>query len=213
VHLTVARLAPERYYIVTGTGFATHDFDWIARNIPRGMDARVRDVTSSRAVLALMGPVARDVLQRVTRDDVSNAAFGFGQVRQLSVAGAPVLALRVTYVGELGWELHVPMEYAATVYDALMETGAGFGIVNAGYRAIETLRLEKATAPGGGHRTRSHAVRGGSRLGGETRERNRLQRARSVAGAAISVAHENDLHVHRRRSRGDVAGPRDHLPQ
>lgn len=141
--LTIARVSAQRYYIVTGTGFATHDHDWIARNIPAGMDARLHDVTSSRAVLALMGPLARQVLQQLTRDDVSDAGFPFGQARRLSVAGAPVLALRVTYVGELGWELHLPMEYAATVYEALMDAGAACGIANAGYRAIESLRLEK----------------------------------------------------------------------
>jgi 4-methylaminobutanoate oxidase (formaldehyde-forming) len=141
--LTVARLAEDRYYIVTGTGFATHDFDWISRQIPPGLDATLIDVTSAHAVLALMGPRARAVLQQLTRDDVGNAAFPFGQVRRLQVAGAPVLALRVTYVGELGWELHVPVEFALTVYGALMQAGAEFGIANAGYRAIESLRLEK----------------------------------------------------------------------
>jgi 4-methylaminobutanoate oxidase (formaldehyde-forming) len=90
-----------------------------------------------------MGPQSRRVLERLTCADVGNAAFPFGQARSLQVAGAPVLALRITYVGELGWELHVPVEYAATVYGALMEAGAQFGIINAGYRAIETLRLEK----------------------------------------------------------------------
>jgi 4-methylaminobutanoate oxidase (formaldehyde-forming) len=142
--VTVARLSAREFYIVTGTGFATHDLHWIARNIPPGMDAKVTDVTSAYAVLALMGPRARDVLQPLTRDDVSNAGFPFGRVRTLRIAGAPVTALRVTYVGELGWELHIPTEFAATVYDALMAAGAAHGIVNAGYRAIETLRLEKA---------------------------------------------------------------------
>jgi 4-methylaminobutanoate oxidase (formaldehyde-forming) len=141
--LTIARLTEQKYYIVTGTGFATHDADWISRNIPAGMDARLEDVTSAYAVLSLMGPKARDVLQRLTRDDVSNAAFPFGRVRALHVAGAPLLALRVTYVGELGWELHIPTEFALTVYDALMAAGAAHGIANCGYRAIETLRLEK----------------------------------------------------------------------
>ncbi|MGB8326967.1 MAG: FAD-dependent oxidoreductase [Steroidobacteraceae bacterium] len=141
--LTVARLAVNRYYIVTGTGFATHDFEWITRQVPAGMDARLSDVTSAYAVLALMGPKARAVLAGVTRDDVSNAGFPFGRARRLSVAGAPVLALRVTYVGELGWELHVPVEFAVTVYEALLAAGADLGIVNAGYRAIESLRLEK----------------------------------------------------------------------
>ena len=112
--LTIARLAEDAYYIVTGTGFATHDFDWIARNIPAGLDARLIDVTSQHAVLSLMGPRARDILAPLAEEDLSNAAFPFGTVRRLSVAGAPVIALRVTYVGELGWELHVPVEFAAT---------------------------------------------------------------------------------------------------
>ncbi|HWT29828.1 MAG TPA: FAD-dependent oxidoreductase, partial [Propylenella sp.] len=141
--LTVARLAEDRFYIVTGTGFATHDFSWIRRNIPAGLNAQLIDVTSSNAVLSLMGPRARDVLAALTRGDVSNAAFPFGTCRTIALAGAPVLALRITYVGELGWELHIPVDFAATVYDRLMEAGREHGIANAGYRAIESLRLEK----------------------------------------------------------------------
>lgn len=141
--LTAARLGHDEYYIVTGTGFATHDFDWISRNIPAGMNAQLIDVTSAYAVLALMGPRARDILQAVTRADVSNAAFPFGKVRTIGIAGAPVNALRVTYVGELGWELHVPVEYATTVFEAVRKAGAEHGLRNAGYRAIETMRLEK----------------------------------------------------------------------
>jgi sarcosine dehydrogenase len=140
----VTRLDSDAYYIVTGTGFATHDFSWIARNIPQGLDARLIDLTSAYSVLSLMGPKARDVLQAVTRDDVSNAAFPFATCREITIAGATVRALRITYVGELGWELHVPMDAAPVVYDHLMQAGAGHGIVNAGYRAIESLRLEKA---------------------------------------------------------------------
>jgi 4-methylaminobutanoate oxidase (formaldehyde-forming) len=141
--LTVTRLADDAYYIVTGTGYATHDFNWISRHIPEGLDARLVDVTSAYGVLSLMGPKARDVLQAVTADDVSNAAFPFGQAREILVAGAPVRALRVTYVGELGWELHVPVDALGAVYDALMQAGGPHGIANAGYRAIESLRLEK----------------------------------------------------------------------
>ena len=141
--LTVGRLSQNDYYIVTGTGFATHDLDWIRKSIPDGLDASVSDVTSASAVLSLMGPRARDVLQAVSHDDLSNAAFPFGRIRRIGVAGAPVLALRVTYVGELGWELHIPVEFAVTVYEALMAAGAPHGITNAGYRAIESLRLEK----------------------------------------------------------------------
>ena len=141
--LTVARLAPDRFYIVTGTGFATHDFAWIRANIPAGLDAHLIDVTSSHAVISLMGPAARDVLSAVSRDDVSNEGFPFGAVRDIHIAGAPVTALRVTYVGELGWELHMPVECAAHVYGLLMKAGAAHGIANTGYRAIESLRLEK----------------------------------------------------------------------
>jgi 4-methylaminobutanoate oxidase (formaldehyde-forming) len=141
--LTVARLSRDEYYIVTGTGFATHDFDWISRSIPAGLDVRLIDVTSSYAVLSVMGPKSRDVLQSLSEHDLANAAFPFGRVRRITVAGAPVLALRVTYVGELGWELHVPVEFAASLYESLMGAGQAHGIANAGYRAIESLRLEK----------------------------------------------------------------------
>lgn len=141
--LTVARTARDEFYIVTGTGFATHDFDWIKRNIPAHANAQLSDVTSAFSVLSLMGPNARAILGRVTSDDVSNAALPFGSARRISIAGCPVLALRVTYVGELGWELHLPTEFSLTVYEALMAAGADLGLMNAGYRAIETLRLEK----------------------------------------------------------------------
>ncbi len=141
--LTVARLSADEFYLVTGTGFATHDFDWIRKNIPASANAQVVDVTSAYAVLSLMGPRSREILQQLTHDDISSKQFPFGRVREIGVAGAPVLALRVTYVGELGWELHVPTEYARNVYDELMAAGKQFDIANAGYRAIESLRLEK----------------------------------------------------------------------
>lgn len=140
--LTVARLATDEYYIVTGTGFVTHDFDWISRNIPAGLNCQLFDITSSNAVLSLMGPKARDILQQVTSDDVSNTSFKFGTVRTIDIAGCPVQALRVTYVGELGWELHLPVEYASAVYQAVMKAGGHYGLINAGYRTIESCRLE-----------------------------------------------------------------------
>ena len=141
--LTVGRLSETEYYIVTGTGFATHNFDWISRAMPEALDARLIDVTSSNAVLSVMGPRSRDVLQTLTEHDMSNAAFPFGRIKRITLAGTPLLALRVTYVGELGFELHIPVEFAASVYEALMEGGEPHGIANAGYRAIESLRLEK----------------------------------------------------------------------
>lgn len=141
--LTVARIAADRFYLVAGTGAATRDADWIARAIPAGLDAHLVDVTSANAVLGLFGPRARDVLAACTPDDLANAAFPFASCRTLAVAGAPVLALRVTCVGELGWELHVPTEFACTLYEALTAAGRPHGIADAGYRAIESLRLEK----------------------------------------------------------------------
>jgi 4-methylaminobutanoate oxidase (formaldehyde-forming) len=141
--LTVVRIAEDEYYITTGTGFATHDFDWIRRNIPAGMNVQLFDITSANAVLSLMGPKSRAILEAVTRSDVSNQGFRFGQARTIGVAGCPVRALRVTYVGELGWELHLPVEYATTVFEALMAAGREHGLRPAGYRAIESLRLEK----------------------------------------------------------------------
>jgi sarcosine dehydrogenase len=141
--LTVARFADDHFYIVTGTGFRTHDFAWIRQNAPTGLDARLTDVTEDYGTLSLMGPRARDVLAAVTDADVSNAAFPFGAVREIAVAGKPVRALRVTYVGELGWELHMAIGDTGVVFDALMQAGASHGIAPAGYRAIESLRLEK----------------------------------------------------------------------
>jgi len=141
--LTCVRTKVNEYYITTGTGYATHDFNWISRNIPSDLNAQLIDVTSSNAVLSLFGPKARDILQVVTLNDVSDNGHPFGSARQISIAGCPVLALRITYVGELGWELHLPVEYAQTIYNTLIEAGSPLGLRNAGYRAIETLRLEK----------------------------------------------------------------------
>ncbi|MCB2110869.1 MAG: FAD-dependent oxidoreductase [Defluviimonas sp.] len=140
--LTVARLAEDRFYIVTGTGFRTHDLAWIAEHLPPG-DVAIRDITEDWGTLSLMGPRARAVLEKVTGADVSNQGFPFGHVREIVIAGAAVRALRVTYVGELGWELHVPLSATGAVFDALMAAGAPEGIRPVGYRALESLRLEK----------------------------------------------------------------------
>ena len=141
--LTVARLADDKFYIVTGTGFRTHDLAWISDHIPSGLDAKLVDVTEQFGTLSLMGPNARKVLEAVTKADVSNAAIPFGHVREIEIAGATVRALRVTYVGELGWELHVPIGATGEVFDALMAAGKPHGIRPVGYRALESLRLEK----------------------------------------------------------------------
>ncbi|MBT1160120.1 FAD-dependent oxidoreductase [Aminobacter anthyllidis] len=141
--LTVARLADDKFYIVTGTGFRTHDLAWISDHVPASLDAKLVDVTEQFGTLSLMGPNARKVLEAVTDADVSNAAFPFGHVREIAIAGATVRALRVTYVGELGWELHVPIGATGEVFDALMAAGKPHDIRPIGYRALESLRLEK----------------------------------------------------------------------
>ena len=141
--LTVSRFTEDQFYIVTGTGFRTHDFAWIGEHIAPGLDVRLEDVTDDIGTLSLMGPRARDVLSRVTAADISDNDFPFARCREIVIAGVPVRTLRVTYVGELGWELHFPLAHAGTIYDAIVATGEPFGLVDAGYRAIETLRLEK----------------------------------------------------------------------
>ena len=138
--LTVSRLAPDLFYVVTGTGFRTHDLAWMSDHLPAS-GLSLRDVTEDWGTLSLMGPMARDVLARVTDADVSNAGFPFGHAKEITIAGATVRALRVTYVGELGWELHVPLAQTGAVYDALMAAAPDLRPV--GYRALESLRLEK----------------------------------------------------------------------
>jgi sarcosine dehydrogenase len=141
--LTVARLAEDRFYVVTGTGFRTHDLAWIREHVPDGASVTIEDITETFGTLSLMGPHARHVLEKVTSEDVSNSAFPFGHIREIAVAGAAVRALRVTYVGELGWELHIPIDAIGEVFDALMQAGRAWDIRPVGYRALESLRLEK----------------------------------------------------------------------
>ena len=139
----VARISANEFYMVTGTAFGLHDCHHIRRHMPKGVNATVIDMTSAYGVLGLMGPRSRDILSKIAETDLRNEAFPFGHVREFFVAGAPVRALRVTFVGELGWELHIPTEYMASTYDALTEAGAEFGLRDGGYRAIDSLRLEK----------------------------------------------------------------------
>ena len=141
--LTVAKLAENQFYIVTGTGFRAHDFYWIIDHIPKGFEATLRDVTEVYGTLALMGPKSRTILQKITYGDLTPENFRFGDVKIISIKGHPVRALRVTYVGELGWELHAPINALGDVFDAVMASGAPLGLKPVGYRAIESLRLEK----------------------------------------------------------------------
>ena len=140
--LTVTRLAEDRFRIVTGTAFGNHDGAWIRQHLEDDSVA-VEDVTSKYACFALWGPRARDILQPLTESDLSHEAFGYMSAKEVNVGAVPCLAVRVTFVGELGWELYCPSEYALRLWDSLMAAGQPHGMMPGGYRAIESLRLEK----------------------------------------------------------------------
>jgi 4-methylaminobutanoate oxidase (formaldehyde-forming) len=141
--LTVTRLASDAFLVVTSASASTHNSHWIRRHLGESR-AVLTDVTSSEAVLGVMGPRSRELLARLTDADLSNAAFPFLSSQNVWLASAPVRAARVTYVGELGWELYVPTEFAGTVYDAVVAAGDGLGLRHAGYHAMDSLRIEKA---------------------------------------------------------------------
>lgn len=140
---TVSRLAESRFGIVTGTAFGNHDREWIRRHTPDDGSVEVRDVTSAWACFGLWGPRARDILQPLTPQDLDNEAFPYMNLRETTVGDVPVRAMRVTYVGELGWELYCPVEYGLGLWRALWAAGEPHGLVAGGYRAIDSLRLEK----------------------------------------------------------------------
>jgi 4-methylaminobutanoate oxidase (formaldehyde-forming) len=164
--VTIIRRARDCCWLITGSGLGVRDRDWIERNMrgfldrrttawasrgeqsvhsgtPASGDLNLRDITSAYGVINLAGPYARTVLEKVCDEDVSHAAFAFMSARDIRVGHAPALAFRVTYIGELGWELYVPSEYMQYVYDVLQDAGREFDITNIGYRAIDSLRLEK----------------------------------------------------------------------
>jgi glycine cleavage system aminomethyltransferase T/glycine/D-amino acid oxidase-like deaminating enzyme len=141
--LTVTRLATDRFQIITGTAFGKHDLSWIRSQMPSDGSVYVNDVTSSRCCIGVWGPRAREVMQQVSENDFSNAAFPYLTAQEVTLGDIPALALRVTYVGELGWEIYTPMEYGLKLWDTLWEAGQPLGMLAAGYRAIESLRLEK----------------------------------------------------------------------
>jgi len=141
--LTVTRWAPDRFRVTTGSNFVASDLGWIEMHRPPGGAVEIQDVTNRLACIGLWGPDARRVLPAVTASDVSNAAFPYMSARRIEVAGVPVDAQRVTYVGELGWELYVENRHAELVWDALWSVGRPFGIEPCGYKAVDSLRLEK----------------------------------------------------------------------
>ena len=141
--LTIARVEDERFYIVTGTAFGGHDMSWIREQLGSNGSIELTDITDTRAVINVCGPRSRELLESVCDDPFDNESFPFAHCRPVRIGNTTILALRVTYVGELGWELHMPMDGAAEVYDLLAESGKTLGVQNAGYRAIESCRLEK----------------------------------------------------------------------
>ena len=140
---TVTRLAEDRFRIVTGTAFGQHDLAWLRQHAPEDGSVHVTDVTSQYACYGLWGPRARGLLQPLTTTDLSNESFSYMSARELAVGSVPCLALRVTYVGELGWELYCPSEYGLALWDVLWEAGRSHDLVAGGYKAIDSLRLEK----------------------------------------------------------------------
>ena len=142
--LTVTRLAEEDYLIVTAAEFQLRDFHWLERHIPDDAHAVLTDVTSGLAVLGIMGPRARALLQSLSPADFSNRGFPFAPSREIELGYALVRASRITYVGELGWELYVPSEFALGVYDTIVAAGAAHGLEHVGMHAMNSLRIEKA---------------------------------------------------------------------
>ncbi|MGD9301591.1 MAG: FAD-dependent oxidoreductase [Desulfobacterales bacterium] len=151
--LTIARLADDRFMLVVGTAFGKRAAWWLNHHLPADGSVAVQEMTSAYGVINVIGPRSRDLLQKLTRADVSSQGFAFGTCKNLTVGHAPVISFRVTYVGELGYELYIPTEFAAHVYESLWEAGQGLGIKNAGYRTIASLHLEKGYADWGSELT------------------------------------------------------------
>lgn len=141
--MTITRLGPERFYINSAIMGELHDLDWLNFHVEPGEDIVVRDVTEDMAILAVGGPRARDIVQPLTDADLSNDSFKWLTGQEITVAGVACIALRVSYIGELGWELHHPIDQMATLYDALVESGDPHGMVHYGSYAMNAMRIEK----------------------------------------------------------------------
>jgi len=140
---TVTRLAEDRFRIVTGTAFGQHDLAWIRQHVSDDRAVQVADETSTYACFGVWGPRARDILQPLTTADLSNEAFPYMRAQELAIGPVPCLALRVTYVGELGWELYCRSEFGLALWDTIWYAGREHGLVAGGYKAIDSLRIEK----------------------------------------------------------------------
>ncbi len=142
--LTVTRLSQTAYLIVTGAETETKDFNWLSRHIPDDAHAILTNISSAMGVISIMGPNARALLQSICPNDLSHEAFPFATSQEIELGYAIVRASRITYVGELGWELYIPTEFMTGVYDEIVAAGANFGLKHCGYHALNALRMEKA---------------------------------------------------------------------
>ncbi|HZQ06041.1 MAG TPA: glycine cleavage T C-terminal barrel domain-containing protein, partial [Anaerolineae bacterium] len=141
--LTVTRIAPDTFWVITGGGMGMHDLAWLKKHLPDDESVTITDLTSAYATLGLWGPRARDLIQRVSSDDFSNQGFSYVTSKEVYIGYVPVRAIRISYAGELGWELYTPTEYGAKLWDTLWDAGQEFGIAAVGGGAFESLRIEK----------------------------------------------------------------------
>jgi len=141
--LTVTRLAERDFLVITAAASQTRDLHWLMSHLPEGASCTVTDVTSGLPTLGLMGPKSRELLQTLTPADLSGEAFRFARWQEIDIGYARVRAMRISYVGELGYELHVPAEFAVHLFDTIVEAGASFGLAHAGFHALNACRMEK----------------------------------------------------------------------
>lgn len=141
--LTITRLGADRFWIVTGGGMAMHDLAWIKMHAPTDGSVRIDDVSNAHCCIGVWGPRARDLVQKICANDLSNAAFPYLTAQPVTIAHVPALAIRISYAGELGWEIYAPTEYGLRLWDALWENGKPLGVTAVGGGAFDSLRLEK----------------------------------------------------------------------
>jgi 4-methylaminobutanoate oxidase (formaldehyde-forming) len=151
--LTIGRLAQDRFFLVVGTAFGLRTSWWLNNHMPTDGTVSVQEMTSAYAAINVIGPKSRELLQGLTNADLGNEGFAFGTCKKFTIGYAPVMSFRVTYVGELGYELYIPTEFAVHVYESLWEAGRDLGIKNAGYRTISSMHLEKGYADWGSELT------------------------------------------------------------
>ena len=179
--LTVTRLAENKFLVVTGAVPQTRDMAWLKRHTPDDAHCVATDITSGLPMIAVMGPNSRALLQKLSGADLSNAAFPFGTSKEIEIGYARVRASRITYVGELGWELYIPTEFAAHVFERLMEAGAEFGLTPAGMHTMNNCRMEKAYRHWGHDISDEETpARGGPGLCSCLGQERRLHRARGA---------------------------------